>query len=179
MDFIPLSEIERPAEISGQGYPSPGGGGNHDFLLVVNSRLITPPTGGGGGGDDDGGDGPDIDLKSVMGRSDIKPVFVWIVHGYRITGETLTIRGRKYQNIDPAPGQFGYIAEHDDPTHALTSEFAGAGIRRDGNVYRLRVPHDGTVTIQTRVEAAEPRPPHKGGGCLAAIIQYIRRLLGK
>ena len=173
MDFVPLSEQERPADISGTGYPAPSGG-DHDFLLVVNTRLVALT---GGGGDDD--DGPDIGLRAAVGARRTTPIFMWIVHGYRITGDVLTIRGRKYEVLDPGPGQFGYFSEHDDPAHALTSEFAGAGIRRDGNVYRLRVPHDGTVTIQTRVEASEPKPPPKHEGCLAAIIRLIRRLLGK
>jgi hypothetical protein len=174
MDFIPLSEEERPADVSGEGYPAPGAG-QHDFLLVTNTRLVSLP----GGGDGDG-DGPDIDLRAAVRHRRVSAVFVWIVHGYRITGDSLTIRGRKYEILDPAPGQFGFIAEHDDLEHALTSDFSGAGIRRDGNVYRLRVPRDGTVTIRTRVEAAEPKPPSKRpGGCLEAIIRFIERLRGK
>jgi hypothetical protein len=170
MDFVPLSEEERPADVDGRGYPAPGGG-DHEFLLVTNTRLVGMTRGGG----DVEGHG----IAAAVGKRELTGVFLWIVHGYRITDGTLSIRGRDYQVLDPSPGQFGLIAEHDDLDHALTSQLAGGGIRADGNIHHLRVPRDGVVTIQTRVDASEPKPPSSQlPGCLQWLIDLIRKLLG-
>lgn len=173
MDFVALSAEERPAEVSGQGYAPPGGG-NHEFLLVTNTRLVGMTRGGGDG------EGEHPSLAAAVRTAGLTGVFLWIVHGYRITSDTLTINGRTYQVLDPSPGQFGLIAQHDDLDHALTSEMTGGGIRSDGNIHHLRVPHDGTVTIQTHVDASAPKPPpSQHEGCLMMLLDLIRKLLGK
>jgi hypothetical protein len=195
MDFIDLSEEEREAEISGVGHPPPPvGRTDHDFVLMVNvRRFMVPriPTGGngeGGGGDGDGGGGP-INLAAIGTHGDrerLLPTWTWIVHGYRVTGEDLEINGKNFKILDPAPGAFGYVAQHDGPqTDELSFELSGGGIRRRGNgAYTIRVPDGGSVNINTKVEAG-PLPPKENWllrllrRLLEWLLRLLRRLLGQ
>jgi hypothetical protein len=172
MDFQGLSAVERPAEISGVGYPAPSGG-YHDFVLIVNVRRFDAPDQSGKG------DPPDPGV-ALTGRfsaaARLVPTWTWIVHGYRDTGLALRIGSRSFRVYDPAPGAFGYLAQHDGPaTDELNYQLTGGGIKHQhDNIYTLRVPHDGVVTIGTRV-AAEP-PHHDRPGCLGLLPRLLRKL---
>jgi hypothetical protein len=197
MDFIDLSEEEREAEISGVGHPPPPAGRtDHDFVLMVNVRRFMvpriPPDGGNGGGEGggggNGGGGP-INLAAIGTHGDgarLLPTWTWIVHGYRVTGEDLEINGKNFKILDPAPGAFGYVAQHDGPqTDELSFELSGGGIRRRGNgIYTIRVPDGGSATINTKVEAG-PLPPKENWllrllrRLIEWLLRLLRRLLGR
>jgi hypothetical protein len=163
MDFAALSAAERDAEISGVGYPAPHKGNKHQFLLIKNSRaieLLPPPCGSGPSELATSTSQPDPQppfLRDIEFTGD-KVVFLTIVHGYRLTGKTLRIGERTFQIVDPGPGSFGFISEHRGDGDALTTTLSGRGLTGDGNIQVLEVPHDGTTTIHTRVEAAPPKP---------------------
>jgi hypothetical protein len=164
MDFVAFSEQERNAEISGVGYPPPVSG-NHKFALVVNSRQMWvpgPPSGGGS--------------TTHLPPPTLVPVWQWIVSGFRKLDETLTIDGEKYETWHPAPGAFGYIGTHDDPSHELTYQLTGGGLNKlvDG-VYELEVPHNGSVTIGTRVAVGPKKGKRKG--CLATLIAILLAII--
>jgi hypothetical protein len=156
MDFAPLSSIERDAEISGVGYPSPPNGINHEFVLIMNSRVIRvlPPIIELSGGQ------PDAEAPFLTGieSADDKVIFLFIVHGYRVTGETLRIGTRTFKVLDPTPGSCGFISEHQGSGDVLTTTLTGTGLTGEGNVRILKVPHNGTTTIRTRIEAGPAKP---------------------
>jgi hypothetical protein len=202
MDFVDLSEEEREAEISGVGHPPPPAGRtDHDFVLMVNVRRFMIPriptgggngegggNGGGGEGGGNGGGGP-INVAAIGTHGDgerLLPTWTWFVHGYRVTGEDLEIDGTNFKILDPAPGAFGYVAQHDGPqTDELSFDLSGGGIRRRGNgVYTIRVPDGGSVTINTKVEAG-PLPSKENWllrllrRLLEWLLRLLRRLLGR
>jgi hypothetical protein len=166
MDFINLSEEERLADISGVGYPTPAGGGTrHEFLLFTRARKIPlPPRSGDvlleslrsafAGSDMESvvpapgaGAGP---MTHVPPRADV--YYVWITEGYRRTGETLQIGSKVAEILDGTPGAFGYVAQHTGVNDELEWEFAGPRLRLLGDgVYSIPVPHNGKVTINTKV----------------------------
>jgi hypothetical protein len=153
MDFINLSELTRPAEISGVGYPKPKIGTDHDFVFFTNVRQIqiskererlgpmlfglnrTPNI------------GPNLPPTDTT-------IWLWIVHGYRRTGDTIIIGNKTFEILDDTPGSFGYIAQHAGLQDRLKYEFTGGGIKHlGGNIHSLKVPDGGSVTINTRVKA--------------------------
>jgi hypothetical protein len=174
MDFIDLSSVERPAEISGVGYPSPaGGGGKHDFLLFTRARKIILPWNDQKPGLNEPGmignpeykDGDVVYVPAKPAPGD-RVTYLWITEGYRRTGLKLTIGSKETEVLDETPGQFGYVAQHQGAADSLRWELAGPGLVSTGpGAYSLPVPHDGTVTIKTRVWTEPPRqgrdhPPH-------------------
>ncbi|HEY5988744.1 MAG TPA: hypothetical protein VIV12_20540 [Streptosporangiaceae bacterium] len=191
LDFVNLSRREDSAEISGVGYPAPPRGRHHDFLLETNVRQIVL-RGEGDGGEGDGEDRHRVLLTRVSRETPAPEViWLWIVHGYRRTGQTIEIEGSEYEILDDAPGSFGYVAAHDNIEDVLTHRLSGGGIRHEGgNFYSLRVPVDGSVTVQTHVSAAardSGEPPVPRGWLrwllalllrlLRALVRWIRRLL--
>jgi hypothetical protein len=181
MDFINLSSLDRPAEVSGVGYPGPPGGQvHHNFLLLVDVRkFMVPPLGDGDDGDGKGGGGGGpINVAAIGTHGEgerLLPTWTWIVHGYRDTGQTLRVQGTRYRIFDPTPGAFGYVAQHDGPeSHELSFDLSGGGIQRHAeHSYTLPVPDGGAVTINTRVEAG---PPRRRRGLLWWLLQLLRRL---
>ena len=153
MDFTSLSEVQRPAEISGKGYPPPpNGAAAHDFLLFTNVREIRP-----------------YKRQSSDARPGQSPetiTWLWINHGYRRTDKTITIGSRTFEILDDTPGSFGYVAQHVGASDRLLYEFTGGGIKNlGGNVHAIKVPHNGSVKINTTVKTAPPEspaPPSKG-----------------
>jgi hypothetical protein len=167
MDFEHLSEFERDAEISGVGYYPPPGG-KHDFILFTHTRQILVP---------DYGEGGDIHARVavVAPTRQFKRIWVWILEGYRRTGKSIEIDKRTFEILDDTPGSFGFVLTHDGPeADVLTHELTGGGIKAVGDrMYTLKVPHDGAVTINTKLKAA-PIPPGKdttGDGCLGWLFR--------
>jgi len=154
MDFINLSEFERPAEISGVGYPAPAGGSDHDFLLFTHARKIVTPQ-----------YNPDLNIRSDVRNDEGPPPdlvhFIWIAEGYRRTGDTLTIGDKTTEVLDESPGAFGFVAEHQGIDDTLEWSLTGPGLSRlGGGVWSLKVPDGGSVTINTTLKTV---PPEQSG----------------
>jgi hypothetical protein len=164
MDFVAFSEQERNAEISGVGYPPPASG-KHQFALVVNSRQLWVPGAPSGDGQ-----------TTHVSAPTLVPVWQWMVSGFRKLDESLTIDGTKYETWHPAPGAFGYIGTHDDPSHELTYQLTGGGLNKivDG-VYELEVPHNGSVTIGTHVVVGPKQS--KRTGCIGVLLAILLAIL--
>jgi hypothetical protein len=164
MQFQDLSESEQSATISGSGYPAPSSG-HHDMVLFSHVRPMFVPDGGGGG---DGGDG-EVGIASFAAHRQAegkgKLVWYWTVNAFRKTGKTFQVGDDVGEIIDPSPGEFGLIALHDgDPSDVFVHQLSGGGIKRRGNAYELRVPHNGEVEVRTWVGAGPvgkvtPPPP--------------------
>jgi hypothetical protein len=177
MDFMSLSEVTQPAEISGVGYPAPTSGNSHDFVLMAHARQLSLP---------DLTPRPDdgrVNLANALvagpGAERLLPSWTWIVHGYRDTGDSLRIGSRDFRIYDHSPGAFGYLAQHDGPaTDVFDYSLEGGGIKKQhDHVYTVRVPHNGVVTIQTVVSAGpdlSSRP-----GCLGWLMRLLRWLRKK
>jgi hypothetical protein len=184
MTFTQLSEHAADATISGSGYPPPSSGSDHDFVLFSHVRSMIVPRVVG-----DGSDNFDVQPSLVARRGSIegKQVWYWMVDTFRRTGETFTVGNTTAEIIDPAPGQFGLIAEHDGkPDDVFVHQLSGGGIKRVGNAHQLRVPHKGEVTIHTWIGAGPPgtvNPPKQQDPWWLALIKWlialIRRLFGK
>ena len=145
IDFENLSEVEREAEVSGVGYPTPPGG-LHEFLLFPHVRQIMVPK-------------RDARVMTHEGAVTWEAVWVWTVEGLRKTGKTLTIGSAKAEVLDPTPGAFGIVAFHDDASHVLDHALSGGGIKKLRNgVYSLEVPDGGSVKIKAKLSAG-PIPP--------------------
>ena len=154
MNFTDLSESEQPATISGSGYPAPSSG-HHDMVLFDHVRTIFVPDPGGNG------DGEVGNLTSFVAnrRSELKgkQAWYWVVNAFRKTGLTFQVGDDVGEILDPSPGEFGMIAVHDgDSSHEFQTQLSGGGIKRRGNSYELRVPHNGEVKVRTWVGAGAP-----------------------
>ncbi|CAN5358846.1 hypothetical protein BH10PSE4_BH10PSE4_45830 [soil metagenome] len=193
MDFINLSEVERPAEVSGVGYPPPKDGGKtHDFLLFTHVRKVRVRdliTKGALLGDEmlalatgalrQGGARPGVKFvqSATTGGSQLEwqdtVLFLWITEGYRRTGQTLTIGKIKAEVLDEGPGAFGYVARHEGVDDPFSWSFEGPGLtKRRPGVHGLEVPHDGVTTLNVKLRAdkdgpsgdTSKDPPAKGPG---------------
>ena len=155
MNFEAMSSIDRPATISGVGYPPPSGGASHhDFLLFTNIREIRLSR----------------ELTGDPQKSRVR--WLWINHGYRRTGLTITINGTACEILDDSPGSFGYVADHIGDTDLFEYSFSGNAIRHlGGNVHSIRVPHGGSVEIQTH---AGTKPP---GETTRRVLWWVLLLL--
>ncbi|KRA60344.1 hypothetical protein ASD79_08910 [Caulobacter sp. Root655] len=193
MDFINLSEVERPAEVSGVGYPPPKDGGKtHDFLLFTHVRKIRVRDLMGKGavlGDEMLAFAagalqqpgplpvPNLEMASIAVGDQREwrdtVLYLWITEGYRRTGQTLTIGKITAEVLDEGPGAFGYVARHEGIDDPFSWSFEGPGLtRRRPGVHGLKVPHDGVTTLNVKLKADKdgPRgdvstdPPAKGPG---------------
>ena len=177
MDFDHFSDVDREAEVSGEGYPEPAdGSGTHDFVIQTYCRAIkvaelltgrqvdpeaqaliegvlaqAPPS----------DFNADVPSTSTHGGSSFKNtvVYVWVAQGYRRTGSFIKIMGQVFENLDHTPGQFGIAASHqglNDPFHYALN---GPGLVQyaPGN-YGLKVPHKGRTRIQIRLGADSQGP---------------------
>jgi len=181
MDFINLSEVERPVEVSGVGYPEPKDGGKtHDFLLFTHVRKVRVRDLVGKGvvlGDEmeaiatgalrqprDGllqGDKLEMASSSTSGGQQWKDtvLYLWITEGYRRTGQTLTIGKITAEVLDEGPGAFGYVARHEGVDDAFSWSFQGPGLtRRRPGVLGLEVPHGGAATVKVKLRADREGP---------------------
>lgn len=176
MTFVHLSELDRPATISGVGYPAPASG-SHSFVLMTFVRRL--------------------EIGKVRESAELSNLvlWLWIVQGYRRTGQTLTIDKQKFEVLDESPGAFGSMAHHDgqDTNDVFSHELTGGGIKYLGGAFHtLEVPHNGSVEIRTRIAAGpagsfiaheDPDKEKEKGkeadechGYLAALICFLKRL---
>lgn len=185
MDFVGLSDIERDAVVSGEGYEEPPGGkAEHDFILqtfcrkmivqeaVKNVELLEEDTKQilgtalqTTGTDRDAGANVHFDVTHVAGRRAVGTqyndvvVYIWITMGYRITGDTVIVAGKPYPLLDNGSGSFGFVATHIGVGDNFSWSFDGPGMGIfSPGTYGLKVPHKGSVTIKTRL-SAEPGGP--------------------
>lgn len=168
MNFVTLSEINRPAEISGVGYPPPANGASdHEFLLFTTVRelrqqnrdklgALEAPT-------------------AVVDPSKETVKWLWINHGYRRTKQNIIIRNKTFEILDDTPGSFGYVAEHLGANDRFTYEFSGGGIKNlGGNTHAIKVPHNGSVQINTTVKSV---PAENVGAATGGIRWWVWVLL--
>lgn len=189
MNFVGLSEYEKDAEISGVGYPEPPEGvSDHDFLLIASQMrrgrlvpggdLMTPSErnmyrlshgrtfqGGKTYQDPKGNRGWWMELlRHWLSRLKIIYEWVWVMDGYRKTALTMQVKNDTYQIYQPT-ASFGYLAEHEglvqdwqqSVSPAPGDEERFSATRQ--NAYQLRVPHDGSARIITRLQAEEFERP--------------------
>lgn len=188
MDFVGLSDVERDAVVSGEGYEKPqDGSGEHKFFLKTYCRrvvlqeivdnakdldedaelllrmAIQTPT----GNQDDGRNVRPTDatfgrmVAGSRGQAQFRDsvVYIWITLGYRLTNQTVIVSGKQYPLLDNGCGAFGFAAHHEGVKDNLSWSFSGPGLGQFGHgCYGLTVPHDGQVTIKTRL-SAEPNGP--------------------
>ncbi len=80
------------------------------------------------------------------------------VHVYYDTGRVNTLSGHTYQVLSPM-NSFGYYFSHSGSLFGFTTAIGGVGstlVQALGpNVYRVRVPNEGTVRVQAGVTAEE------------------------
>ena len=146
MDFVTMSEVNRPAEISGVGYPlPPNGASDHEFLLFTTVREIRQQNSYG--------------LKSAAAANPKEDTvrWLWINHGYRRTGKNIKIGNKSFEILDDTPGSFGFVADHAGASDWFRYEFSGGGIQNlGGNIHSIKVPHNGSVWIDTTVKSIPP-----------------------
>jgi len=179
MDFDHFSDIDREAEVSGEGYPEPADGSDaHDFVIQTYCRAINVAellTGkqvdpeaqalieGAIAQAPRGDFNADVPPTSTHGGggSSIKNtvIYVWVAQGYRRTGSFIKIKGQVFENLDHTPGQFGIAASHQglsDPFHYALN---GPGlVQYEPGTYGLKVPHKGRTRIQIRLGADSQGP---------------------
>ncbi|MEQ1537961.1 MAG: hypothetical protein ABL928_03460 [Sphingorhabdus sp.] len=185
MDFIGLSDVERDAVVSGEGYDDPPNGkADHDFILQTFCRKVivqevvknvenveddTKQLLGAalqaGRTDDTSDNVATMAASHVAGRrgggTQFKDsvVYIWITMGYRITDLSVIVAGKKYPLLDNGCGSFGFVAHHTGVADNLSWSFSGPGLGRfSSGVYGLKVPHKGATTIGLRL-SAEPDGP--------------------
>jgi hypothetical protein len=179
--FTNLSEQEQDATISGSGHPPPESGSDHDFVLMSHVREIVAAVRQGG----------DIathlvDARVTEGHLTEKVLgWYWLVETFRRPGLQFTVNGQTGEVLDPSPGQFGAFAQHEnDGSDVFVSGLWGGGLKRHGNTYELRVPHNGEVTIHTWMGAGPPgtlKPPKDitddgsplPPSCLALLLPFL------
>ncbi|MDX6406411.1 MAG: hypothetical protein QOH70_3866 [Blastocatellia bacterium] len=146
MDFGTASVFERPAEISGKGYePPPDGSGSYDFDLFVTTE-------------EERSIGSNRIMVAATGNQPVSQL-TWIAHGYRHTGRYIVSFQKRYEIVEDV-GAFGYIVQHVGEVKAWLNELKGAGLTKvNQNLYRIKVPQNGAVTVNTTIEAVE-----SGGG---------------
>jgi hypothetical protein len=175
-DFKQFSQVSQPATISGAGYPR-AASGKHDFLLFTTARSQRIPRGGGELASRFEPQG--IAGIAAQGEQQFDQIWLWIVHGYRRTGQTITIGGRTCEILDDSPGAFGYVGPHVGVDDALRSRISGPGVRGHGRgVYSVQVPDGGSVVVDTVVSVGQAAPGGEPTGVLDWLVRLIRKLLG-
>jgi hypothetical protein len=185
MDFVGLSEVERDAVVSGEGYEKPANGtAEHDFILQTFCRhipvqsvveniknvedgtkllLVGALEQKGRDGDDQPGVNADTHMRAMVRgthtqyKDDL--VLVWVTLGYRTTKHTVISGGKRYPLLDNGSGSFGFVAYHGGVEDNFSWQLSGSGLGSFGpGLYGLKVPHKGEATIRARI-SCEPRGP--------------------
>jgi hypothetical protein len=207
MNFVDLSEQEKTAEISGDGYPPPpDGAADQEMILIVSQmrrgRLVRTEHAGSAAqrNRERGAQGRAFaageayrDPSGPLGFlwawlqvlfSGVKVVYewVWVMDGYRRTEYELGLGEKRYRIYEPV-GAFGYLADHEGLASGWSQsvtpgpEDADKFSRSGTDAYRLLVPNGGKAHIKTRLEAREYRLPWWLWVILLALILAILALL--
>ena len=184
-DFVPLSEHEQVAEISGDGYPPPpDGAADQDMALIVSQarrgrlvadddvldfarrnleRLTTGRTYQRGKSLKGRGNWLEY-LVALLGRLKIIYEWFWVMDAYRKTEFSVGVDGKTYRIYEPV-GSFGYIADHEGLVSAWDQSVtpvpgdAGRFQQTGPDAYRLLVPNGGKAHLVTRLKATEFKFP--------------------
>jgi hypothetical protein len=170
MDFVPMSEFTREAEVSVVGLkPELGPRADRDVYLFVETRNMPPPR-------------PRTEIKAVSlrqvgGATRTRSVSVpgarveilltpeqidsvmptYRIYAWHTSGDSITVHGQRWP-ILRAQTTFGYWLDHDGVLQGWQHELEGATlVRLSDNWYRIAVPKNGITTVTTRIEALEPR----------------------
>lgn len=112
------------------------------------------------------------------------------IHGYHDTGERVPGPGGTLVPVVRAQSSFGLYAYHEGGLDGWQTSLQGAQ-RIDDNLYVIKVPNNGTAKVKVKVQGVspgeeripeDPMQPAPGPdqlGCLAAVVQAIRKLLGQ
>lgn len=168
MDVVQASVFRRFAEVSVVGL-SPISVAPRDVYLYLQTFNMPPVVKGdqdGEGGDGPGDDVPPRDgqgaaLAATVGRQRFEEVEdltgrvpTYVVHAYHDTGMKLTLEdGRQIPILRPQTS-FGYFAQHQGDLHGWETRIYGAE-KIVENLYRVGVPNNGSVTIETAIQARE------------------------
>ena len=206
MDIVGASRFRRDAEISVEGLGGLPGQNRRNVYLYVDAQNLPERAGprprpepepgpapglvgvreahgdGGDGGDGDGGF-PPPDLPTIGDLAAGRPSYrVFVFHE---TGERWQFEGQDYPVLEPQAA-FGYFVDHQGPLYGWAHRLGGSGLVQIApNLYRLKIPNDGTHTVTTTIIAHETKPPWWRScllfllAVLAAIVTLVRRLLGK
>jgi len=146
MDFGPASVFRRLAEISGRGYePPPDGADSYDFDLQVTKE-----------------EGTISRSRTAAAAAGSQPLsqLTWVVRGFRRTGKYIVSLGKRFEVVQQV-GAFGYIVQHQGDVNRWRGELTGNGLERnpgDNNFYRIKVPRNGAVTVNTTIEPISGGP---------------------
>lgn len=179
-----LSEVEKEAEISGEGYPEPAdGSGQIEFLLETFCRQVNVaeqmsekeignpevrslivsllPRARAEVPNIRGGPAGNATTPPPAWMNSV--IYVWMTIGSRRTGTFMNIEGRSYEILDETPGEFGIAAYHEGLQDKLSFSFSGPGlVQYAPGSFGLKVPYKGKTAIKVKL-AAGPEGP--GGDC--------------
>jgi hypothetical protein len=192
-----MSEYAGGFTVSGVGHPPPPHGSRDYTMLLHTVKVPLDRTSPDlpGYGDGYGYDGYDGGLGLVGSGGGPPPPppppkvasWLWVTNGYRTTGRTLTLGGKRYA-VTVHTGSFGHLFDHElaagetRDTVDLHYDFGGGGIQKHSDAYStLRVRQGGSATVRTAFVTGPPRPTG-GIGLLAWLLwllRVIRRLLGR
>ena len=188
MSFVNLSEVEKEVVVSGRGYDAPPDGGpDQDFIIqtfcrgvnvaelieqhetadptlvrIVGQSLLGARKGDGVAV------AHELSIKNIKatgaaGAYKNSVVFIWQSFGYRVTDQTITIRGTTYPLLDNGCGAFGMVAHHEGVQDGFGWSFEGDRMVRYGPaLYGLKVPNGGEAVIKVRLTAAPDGPRGDG-----------------
>lgn len=186
MDFVGLSDVERDAVVSGEGYEEPANGtAEHDFILQTFCRHIPVQSvvqnikntedetkaviiGALSKKDEQRGDEdiPRATANHVRSmtrgthtqyKDDL--VLIWITLGYRTTKHSVLLGGKRYPLLDNGSGSFGFVAYHEGVNDNFSWVLRGPGLGTFGpGLYGLKVPHKRDVTIKTKISCNRNGP---------------------
>lgn len=193
MNIANASTFRRHAEISVIGAPPISPVPRDVFLYVqkFNMPAVAPKE----------QPRPPIDLKrGILGSagsattggqqqfSDVEDIAAFVptyaVHGYIDTGKSLELdNGTKVAILQPQTA-FGYFVLHEGELHGWETRLYGAEKLQE-NLYVVRVPNDGSVHVETAIQAREnekeePLPPDGRADQIgpAGCFGFLWRLLG-
>ena len=147
MDFGTASTFVRNAEISGRGYePPPGGAGAYDFdLFVTTQEERNVPR--------------DRTLAALSASQNVISQLTKVVRGFRRTGKFINIMGTRFEVVNQT-GAFGFIVQHAGEIKGWRNELTGGGLQKIAdNIYRIKVPRNGAVSVTSTIEAIEAQTP--------------------
>ncbi|MBN2351272.1 MAG: hypothetical protein JXD23_01795 [Spirochaetales bacterium] len=151
MIFSRLPELEERAVVSVRGYgPLPEGKSAFTYLLRTEKKIWMKRK---AAGLFSGPETLSIDGSEEQDASDINSYFEWTLHGFLLTGEILTVRGRSYAAALPT-GSFGYRVNR--PTEVLAwRESVGGAKALDKTTYVLEMAADDAAEITTGIKTEE------------------------
>lgn len=195
MDFVEASTFRRDAEISVVGLAPLAAAPRRDVYLAVETRNMparVDPSPQDGQSPQDRrkpSAGARLDLAATAPGGLPRPpkggytrefldraMPVYRVHAYHDTGDTIVVDGRR-RPVLRSQSAFGYYVHHQGPLEGWQHRLDGAE-RIAPDFYRLGVPHGGTATVRTTIEAVETSGPRGCSAWFYDLIQWFSARLG-